>query len=69
MSVFDPRYKVPDRHQIKEMVIQEFNQCHSNIYKDLQKIPRKVSFSADMWTSTLSSKANLGMTIHYIDQN
>ena len=25
MSVFDSRYKVPDHHQIKEMVIQEFN--------------------------------------------
>ncbi|PKK57582.1 hypothetical protein RhiirC2_797769 [Rhizophagus irregularis] len=48
MSVFDPYYKVPDRHQIKEMVIQEFNQRRSNIYKDLQKIPGKVSFTADM---------------------
>src|SRR5207245_6492804 len=69
MSVFDPCYKVPDRHQIKEMVIQEFNQRHLNIYKDLQKIPEKVSFTADMWTSTLSSEAYLGLTIHYIDQN
>src|SRR4051794_1067096 len=69
MSVFDPRYKVPDRHQIKEMVIQEFNQRRSNIHKDLQKIPGKVSFTADMWTSTLSSEAYLGLTIHYIDEN
>ena len=69
MNIFDPRYKVPDRHQIKEMVIQEFDLRRSNIYYDLRKIPGKVSFTTDMWTSTLSSEAYLGLTIHYIDQN
>jgi hypothetical protein len=49
------------------MVIQEFNQHCSNIYKDLQKIPGKVSFTADMWTSTLSSEVYFGLTIHYIN--
>ncbi|EXX60023.1 zinc finger BED domain-containing protein 4-like [Rhizophagus irregularis DAOM 181602=DAOM 197198] len=69
MHIFDPRYKIPDRHQIKEMIIDEFNERHSNIGYDLQKISSKVSFTADMWTSTISSEAYLGLTIHYIDQN
>ena len=69
MNIFDPRYKVPDRHQIKDMVIQEFDQRRLNIVYDLQKIPGKVSFTADMWTSTLSSEAYLGLTIHYIDES
>jgi hypothetical protein len=69
MNIFDSRYKLPDRHQIKEMVINEFNSHHKNIIYDLQKIPGKVSFTADMWTSTLSSEAYLGLTIHYINQN
>jgi hypothetical protein len=69
MHIFDPRYKIPDRHQIKEMIIDEFNQRRSNIGYDLQKISSKVSFTADMWTSTISSEAYLGLTIHYIDQN
>ena len=51
------------------MVIKEFNSCCKNIIYDLQKIPGKVSFIADMWTSTLSSEAYLGLTIHYIDEN
>jgi hypothetical protein len=69
MHIFDPRYKIPDRHQIKEMIIDEFNERRSNIGYDLQKISSKVSFTADMWTSTISSEAYLGLTIHYIDQN
>jgi hypothetical protein len=69
MNTFDPRYKVPDRHQIKVMVVDEFDQRRLNIHYDLQKIPGKVSFTADMWTSTLSSEAYLGLTIHYVDEN
>jgi hypothetical protein len=69
INIFDSRYKVPDRHQIKDMVIKEFDLRRSNISYDLQKIPGKVSFTADMWTSTLSSEAYLGLTIHYVDEN
>ena len=69
MNVFDPRYRVPDRHQIKEMTILEFNKRRSNIKYDLNKIPGKVSFTADMWTSTMSSESYLGLTIHYINQD
>ncbi|GET53590.1 zinc finger BED domain-containing protein 1-like [Rhizophagus irregularis DAOM 181602=DAOM 197198] len=70
MHIFDPRYKIPDQHQIKEMIIDEFNERRSNIGYDLQKISSKVSFTADIWTSTISSEAYLGLTIsHYIDQN
>ena len=69
MNVFDPRYRVSDRHQIKEMTILEFNKRRSNIKYDLNKISGKVSFTADMWTSTMSSESYLGLTIHYINQD
>jgi len=69
VNILDSRYKVPERHQIKEMVIQEFDKRRLNIHYDIQKIPGKVSFTADMWTSTLSSEAYLGLTIHYVDEN
>ncbi|EXX78164.1 hypothetical protein RirG_017480 [Rhizophagus irregularis DAOM 197198w] len=69
MNVFDPCYKIPDCHQIKEMTIQEFNKRRLNIHYDIKKIPGKVSFTADLWASTLSSEAYLGLTIHYIDEN
>lgn len=69
MNTFDPRYKVPDRHQIKELTILEFDNRRSKIKYDLHKIPGRVSFTADMWTSTISSEAYLGLTIHYIDQH
>jgi len=69
MNVFDPYYRVPDRHQIKEMTILEFNKRRSNIKYDLNKISGKVSFTADMWTSTMSSESYLGLTIHYINQD
>ena len=69
MNTFDPRYKVPDRHQIKIMVIQEFDKRRSNIGYDLRKIPGKIAFTTDMWTSTLNSESYLGLTIHYIDQD
>lgn len=69
MNVFDSRYKVPDRHQIKVKVVEEFDERRQKICYDLLKIPGKVSFTADMWTSTLTSEAYLGLTIHYIDEN
>ena len=69
MNIFDLRYKVPNHCQIKEMVIQEFDKCRSNIGYDLREIPGKVAFTTDMWTSTLNSESFLGLTIHYIDQD
>ncbi|GES72959.1 zinc finger BED domain-containing protein 1-like [Rhizophagus clarus] len=61
MHIFDPRYKIPDRHQIKEMIIDEFNERRSNIGYDLQKISSKVSFTADMWTSTIIRHTGINM--------
>ena len=67
MNTFDPHYKVLNCHQVKEMVMQEFDKCRSNIGYDLRKIPGKVAFTTDMWTSTLNGESFLGLTIHYID--
>ena len=48
INTFDPRYKVPNHRQIKEMVIQEFDKRQSNIRYDLREIPSKVAFTTDM---------------------
>ncbi|GBC01511.1 hypothetical protein RclHR1_42030001, partial [Rhizophagus clarus] len=43
------------------MIIDEFNERHSNIGYDLQKISSKVSFTADMWTSTIIRHTGINM--------
>ena len=48
MNTFDLRYKVSDKHQIKELTIIKFDNHHSKIKYDLHKILGKVSFTADM---------------------
>ncbi len=48
MNIFDSRYDVSNWHQIKELVIWEFDNYHLNIRNDLDKIPEKVSFTANM---------------------
>ena len=48
MNIFNFHYKVPDRHQIKEISILEFNKRHSNIKYDLNTIPIKISFLAKL---------------------
>ncbi|CAJ0746325.1 5423_t:CDS:2, partial [Entrophospora sp. SA101] len=63
---FDSRYKLPDRHKLKNLVIEFFNQKKNLINKTIDAIPGKASLTTDMWTS-LNNDSFLGLTIHYID--
>ncbi|CAG8551792.1 6360_t:CDS:2 [Ambispora gerdemannii] len=67
LSYFCPRYKIPNRHEVKDMTIEIFNTRHAKISTDLASIPGKIALTADMWTSTINREAFLGITIHYID--
>lgn len=65
---FCPRYTVPERHQVKESIIDAFNSKRTKIINELSQIEGRCSLTADMWTS-INQEAFLGITIHYIDLN
>lgn len=66
---FDPRYQVPNRQNLKNMVVNEFNNIRENISAHIAQIPGKIALTADMWTSKFTNDAFLGLTVHYIDQD
>jgi hypothetical protein len=68
INYFCPRYIVPERHQIKDSIINKFNIRRQKIINYLNQIEGKFSLTADMWTS-INREAYLGITIHYVDLN
>ncbi|GBC05963.1 hypothetical protein RclHR1_06530003 [Rhizophagus clarus] len=68
INTLDPRYRIPGKTNIKEKVVNHFDNMRKNIKLDIDKIPGKVSLTSDMWTSTLNNNSFLGLTIHFIDQ-
>ncbi|CAG8761587.1 27591_t:CDS:2, partial [Dentiscutata erythropus] len=64
-----PRYTIPKRHQIKDLVMDEFNYRQPKIIDKLSNIPEKCLLTADIWSSTVNREAFLGLTVHYIDSN
>jgi hypothetical protein len=65
---FCPRYTVPERHQVKDHIIDAFNAKRTKIINELDQIEGRCSLTADMWTS-INQEAFLGITIHYVDSN
>jgi hypothetical protein len=63
-----PRYIIPERHQVKDYIINTFNTRREKIINHLDQIEGKCSLTADMWTS-MNREAYLGVTIHYVDLN
>ena len=39
INILDPRYKIPERHQVKDMVVSYFNEQRTKIADILHKIP------------------------------
>src|SRR4051812_20915702 len=68
MSSIQPRYKLPSRHTLKEMVMTKFKTACKEVHNYLQLSTSKVSFTMDMWTS-ISSLGILAITIHYINDS
>ena len=65
VSHFCPRYTMPERHQVKDLIIGGFNSRRTKIANELHQIEGQYSLMADMWTS-MNRDAFLGITIHYI---
>jgi hypothetical protein len=54
MSSIQPRYKLPSRHTLKEMVMTKFKTACEEVHNYLQLSTSKVSLTMDMWTSISS---------------
>ncbi len=67
ISKFDPRYIFLSRKTIKEMVIKLYEERKKNIIQNLNNIPEKILITSNMWTSTYTNEAYLGITVHYIN--
>jgi len=65
MLTIQPKYRLPSRHTIKDMIIKKFESAQSQIDNYLQLSTSKVSLTMDMWTS-ITSLGILAVTIHFI---
>jgi len=68
ISIIQPRYKLPSRHTLKEMILSKFKTAREKIIDYLQLSSSKISFTIDMWTS-ISALGILAITIHFINEN
>jgi hypothetical protein len=68
ISSIQPRYKLPTRHTLKEMIVSKFETARIEVLNYLQLSTSKVSLTADMWTS-ISSLGILAITVHYINDS
>lgn len=68
MSSIQPRYKLPSRNTLKEMIIKKFEIAQIEVLNYLQQSTSKVSLTIDMWTS-ISALGILAITIHYINDS
>ncbi|CAI2165834.1 7041_t:CDS:1 [Funneliformis geosporum] len=68
IKALDPRYHLPGKTSVEEMVLERFNEMRKNVKLEIDKIPGKVSLTSDMWTSALTDNYFLDLTIHFIDK-
>ena len=68
ISIIQPRYKLPSRHTLKEMVLSKFKAAQEKISNYLKLSTSKISFTIDMWIS-ISVLGILAITIHFINEN
>ncbi|GBC48818.1 zinc finger BED domain-containing protein RICESLEEPER 2-like [Rhizophagus irregularis DAOM 181602=DAOM 197198] len=62
MLAVQPRYKLPSRHTLKEMIISKFKKSREEVSNNLQLLTSKVSLTMDMWTSINALDAVLEIT-------
>jgi hypothetical protein len=63
-----PRYKLPSRQTVKNMIINKFKVARKQINNYLQLSKSKISLTMDMWIS-ITSLGILAVTIHFIKDN
>ncbi|CAG8840446.1 31949_t:CDS:1, partial [Gigaspora margarita] len=61
------KIKVVFADTIQHDILQKYSQIHNNFYQELQA-SSKLAFILDIWTS-ISVKAYIGITIHFIDKS
>ena len=67
--VLDPRYVIPCRQNIKQEIDSLFLQRKANIQSDINTFTTKVALTTDIWSSSYSNIAFLGITMHYINSD
>lgn len=65
IASIQPKYKIPSRHTIKDMIMNKFKNAQIQINNYLQLSTSKISLTMDMW-STITSLGILAVTIHFI---
>ena len=67
----DPRYKMPGRTQLTDVCLPEL---YTTIYKHIERLMKhdkivSISFTSDIWSSSVSPLAMLSLTAQFIDEN
>ncbi|KAJ4933657.1 hypothetical protein JOQ06_030481 [Pogonophryne albipinna] len=65
VALLDPRYTLPSRRVLKEMVVKRYEEEKMKAKALMQRV-EAVSLTADMWTS-INMDAYLAVTYHYVD--
>jgi len=69
VHTLDSRYIVPCRQTIKQEVDSLFSERRRNILLEIDSFTTKVALTTDIWSSSYSNTAFLGITIHYINSD
>ena len=65
-AALECRYKVPSRKHFSQKVIpQMYTDVHEVVAQSIRDIPL-LSFTTDMWTSSVNNRSFLGLTVHWI---
>lgn len=67
VALLDPRYTLPSRRVLKEMVVKRYEEEKTKAKAVMQRV-EAVSLTADMWTS-INMDAYLAVTCHYVDDS
>ena len=66
INKLDPHYRLPSRHTIKRLIIDEFEERRKVIINFFQNSTSKFSLTCDIWSS-VKMESFMALTIHYID--
>src|SRR5215213_4196987 len=66
INKLDPHYRLPSRHTIKRLIINEFEERRKVIINLFQNSTSKFSLTCDIWSS-IKMESFMALTIHYID--
>ncbi|GES85576.1 zinc finger BED domain-containing protein RICESLEEPER 2-like [Rhizophagus clarus] len=69
INFFCPRYTIPNRHKVKDLITDSFNIQRNQIKNELCKIVGRFSLTADMWSCSINQESFLSLTLHYINSD